>query len=97
MPEDIEAQAFWRATRAKVLARRGDAEEALRLSAEAVDWIRRSDHVQAIGDCLFDRAEVLRLLGRQDDARPLLVEALDLCERVPSTERTRALLAQIPA
>ena len=96
-PEDVEAQAMWRTTRARLLARRGKAEEALRLSAEAVEWIRRSDNLQVFGDCLSNRAEVLRLLGRPDEARPILEEALSVYERkgiVPSIERTRALLAE---
>jgi class 3 adenylate cyclase/tetratricopeptide (TPR) repeat protein len=99
-PEDVQAQASWRTIRAKVLARRGEAEEALRLSAEGVEWIRRSDHLQVIGDCLYDRAEVLRLLGRPDDARPVLEEALAVYQRkgiVPSIERTRTLLAEMPS
>jgi len=99
-PEDVEAQAYWRGIRAKVLARRGEAEEALRLSAEAVEWVHRSDSLPVIGDCLSDRAEVLRLLGRRDEARPFLEEALAVYERkgiVPSIERVRVLLAEIPA
>ncbi len=99
-PEDVEGQALWRSTRAKVLARRAEAEQALRLSAEAIEWARKTDFLQLIGDCLADRAEVLRLLGRSDEARPLLEEALAVYERkgiVPSIERMRALLAEIPA
>jgi tetratricopeptide (TPR) repeat protein len=100
LPEDVEAQASWRSTGAKILARRGEAEEALRLSAEAVEWVRRSDSPQMIGDCLSDRAEVLLLLGRPDEARPLVEEALGVYERkgiVPAIERTRELLAEISA
>jgi class 3 adenylate cyclase/tetratricopeptide (TPR) repeat protein len=99
-PEDVLSQAFWRTIRAKVLARRGEAEEALRLSAEGVESIHRSDHLPAIGNCLSDHAEVLRLLGRDDEARPVLEEALAIYERkgiIPSIQRTRALLAEIPA
>lgn len=99
-PEDITSQALWRSTRAKVLAKRGEHEEALRLSAEAVAWARRSDALPMIGDCLSGRAEVMRLLDRPDEARPLLQEALDVYRRkgvVPSIEQTRALLEEIPA
>jgi ATP/maltotriose-dependent transcriptional regulator MalT len=99
-PEDVLSQALWRSTRAKVLARRGDAEHALRLSAEAVDWVRRSDGLPPLGDCLVGRAEVLRQLGHPDDARVVLEEALAVYERkgiVPSIERTQTLLAAIPA
>jgi class 3 adenylate cyclase/tetratricopeptide (TPR) repeat protein len=99
-PEDVEAQALWRTVRAKVLARRGEAEEALRLSAEAVEWTHRSDALHNLGDCLSDRAEVFRLLGRFDEARASLEEALAVYERkgiVPSIEQTRTLLAELTA
>lgn len=97
-PEDVLSQAMWRSTRAKVLARRGEADEALRLSAEAIEWVRRTDGLAFLGDTLFARAEVLRLLGHHEDARPVLEEALAVYERkgiVPSIERTRALLSEL--
>jgi hypothetical protein len=91
---------MWRSTRAKVLARRGETEEAARLSAEAVEEARSGDNLHLFGDCLSDRAEVLRLLGRGDEALPVLEEALAAYTRkgiVPSIERTRTLLARMPA
>jgi len=97
LPEDIVSQARWRSTRASVLARRGEADEALRLSAEAVEWSRRSDGLPLLGDCLFARGEVLRMLGRDEEALPVLEQALAVYERkgiVPSIERTRAELAR---
>jgi class 3 adenylate cyclase/tetratricopeptide (TPR) repeat protein len=101
-PDDLLSQAMWRAARAKVLARRGeaDADEALQLSAEAVDWSRQSDGLGFLGDTLSARAEVLRLLGRTDEARPVFEEALEVYERkgiVPSIERTREALAALGA
>jgi class 3 adenylate cyclase/tetratricopeptide (TPR) repeat protein len=98
--EDILSQVLWRSTRAKVLARRGETVQALRLSVEATDRARRSDDLPVIGDSLFDHAEVLRLVGRGGEARSVLEETLAVYERkgiVPSIERTRALLAEIPA
>jgi class 3 adenylate cyclase/tetratricopeptide (TPR) repeat protein len=98
--DDVLGQALWRSTRGKLLAHRGEADEALRLSAEAVGWARRSNEALfLIGDCLSSRAEVLRLLARSDEARSVLEEALTVYERkgiVPSIERTRTLLAEIP-
>jgi class 3 adenylate cyclase/tetratricopeptide (TPR) repeat protein len=99
-PDDVVSQARWRAVRAKVLARQGKAEEVDRLSTESVEWAQRSDFPKLRGDCLFDRAEVLRFLGRSHEARPVLEEALAVYERkgiVPSIERTRALLAELEA
>jgi tetratricopeptide (TPR) repeat protein len=98
--EDALAQAGWRAVQAKLLAKRGKASDALRLSAEALDWIRRTDALPFIGDFLSDRAEVLQLLGRRAEAREVLQEALAVYERkgiVPSIERTRARLAELAA
>lgn len=89
------SQARWRSTRANVLARRGETDEALRLSAEGVEWSRRSDGLPLLGDCLFARGEVLRMLGRDEEARPVLEQALAVYERkgiVPSIERTRTAL-----
>jgi tetratricopeptide (TPR) repeat protein len=99
--EDVSSQALWRSTRAKLLARRGEADGASRLSVEAVDWARRShDALFLIGHCLSNHAEVLRMLERTQEARPVLEEALTVYERkgiVPSIEGTRALLAEISA
>ncbi len=100
LPDDPMAQAMWRSSRAKVLARRGEAEEAIKLSLEAVEQARRTDNLYLLGDSLSDRAEVLLLLGRLDEMRPVLEEALAVYERkgiIPSIERTRALFAEIPA
>jgi len=100
LPEDVLSQALWRSTRAKLVARRGETDQAMWLSARAVEQARRSDGLHLLGDCLSDRAEVLRLLGRADEARPFLEEALAAYERkgiVPLIERTRALLEAIPA
>jgi class 3 adenylate cyclase/tetratricopeptide (TPR) repeat protein len=96
--EDVLSHTLWRSTRAKVLARRGEAAEALRLSAEAVEWARRSDGLPDLGDALFARGEVLRMLGRLDEARPAYEEALAVYERkriVPSIERTTHALAEL--
>lgn len=99
-PEDVLSQALCRSTRAKALAKRGETTNALRQSAEAIEWARRSNGPQLIGDCLSDRAEILQRLGRVDEARPVLEEALAVYERkgiLPSIERIRALLEEIPA
>lgn len=99
LAEDVVGQAWWRSVRALVLASRGEAEESLRLSAEAIDLLHRTDGVVFIGDALAARAEVLQMLGNRDEARPVLEEALAVYERkgiVPSIQRTRALLAESP-
>ena len=97
LPEDFMAQAMWRSTRAKVLARRGEAEQAIRLSSEAVEQApadRRSSHPRRLS--VRSRRSV-RLLDRADEARPMLEEALavyvDKGIRLPRSSVRGALLA----
>jgi tetratricopeptide (TPR) repeat protein len=100
LPEQVMGQAQWRSTRAKVLARRGEEDEAFRLAREGIDWASRSDGLPLLGDCLFAHGEVLRLRGRLDEARTLFEESLAVYERkgiVPSIERTKEALAELGA
>jgi class 3 adenylate cyclase/tetratricopeptide (TPR) repeat protein len=97
-PDDVASQARWRAVRAKVLARRGEAQEADRLSAESVDWILRANYPGHRADCLFDRGEVMRMIGRPEEARVAYEEALAVYERkgiVPYVERTKQALKEL--
>ena len=97
-PEDVLGQADWRALQAKLLARKDQADEALRLSAAAIDLAGQTDGLPFLGGYLVSRAEVLLLLGRDEAARPVLKEALAVYERkgiVPSIERTRSMLAEL--
>jgi tetratricopeptide (TPR) repeat protein len=95
-PEDVYSQVLWRSARAKLLARRGDHEEAERLGREAVELVERSDLLNSQGDALLDLAEVLRLAGREDEARATAAEAARRFERkgnLPSLERARTAAA----
>jgi tetratricopeptide (TPR) repeat protein len=79
---------FWRATRAKVLARRGEASEALRLGAEALGQYRGAESLPFLGSALSDHAEVLLLLGRREEARLTLEEALEVTNAGGSSPRS---------
>ncbi|HEU4451363.1 MAG TPA: adenylate/guanylate cyclase domain-containing protein [Gaiellaceae bacterium] len=79
--DDVTSQALWRSVRAKVLARRGDADAALPLAREAVALLRTTDALVRQADALVDQAEVLRLLDEGDAARACLEEAIELFER----------------
>ncbi len=97
-PEDIPSQVMWRSVRAKVLARRGELEDAEQLAREAVTLAETGDDVTFIGDTLLDLAEVLGLAGEVDEQRVCLERALALYERkgaVRLAEQSRALLAQL--
>jgi tetratricopeptide (TPR) repeat protein len=66
--EDVETQARWRGAMAKVLARRGEYEEAARLAREAVELVEPTDGPELRGDVLMDAAETYRLASRREDA-----------------------------
>jgi hypothetical protein len=90
----------WASTRAKVLARRGRAEDADRLSREAVRRSAATDELVSRGNALLDRAETLRLVGRPAEGLPCVREALALFDRkgdVASAARARRMLEAEPA
>ena len=60
-PDDVYSNVTWRSVRAKVRARRGDA-EAERLAAEAVELARTGDFLHLQWHALMSQAEVLELL-----------------------------------
>jgi tetratricopeptide (TPR) repeat protein len=80
-PVDSEAQILWRSAEAKVRAARGDAATAVRLASEAVEIAAETVDLMLHADALTDAGEVLLILGRDNEAEPLLREALLLCER----------------
>jgi predicted ATPase len=65
-PDDVDAQARWRAIRGKVAARRGDVARGRALVEEAVALRRSSDALAHSADALRDLAEVQRLAGDAD-------------------------------
>ena len=92
-PEDVFSQVLWRSARAKVLARRGDAEAAEAAAREAVAIAERTDLVNTQADALLDLAQVLALAGRADEARAAAQDAAERFERkgnVTSLARARA-------
>ncbi|MFL6013772.1 MAG: BTAD domain-containing putative transcriptional regulator [Gaiellaceae bacterium] len=79
--DDVISQAFWRSVRAKVLAQRARADEALPLAEQAVDLIRGTDSPVTLARTLVDLAEVQSLGDRSEDAYSALAEAAALLER----------------
>jgi class 3 adenylate cyclase/tetratricopeptide (TPR) repeat protein len=93
--EDTYSQVLWRSSRAKALARRGDAEHALRLLGEAAAIAESTDCLQLRWQTAMNAAETLRLTGRPDEARAALEDAIDFAERkqnLVGARRTRAVL-----
>jgi tetratricopeptide (TPR) repeat protein len=91
-------KAYWGPVRAKLLGRRGDAKAAERLARESVAiWAERDDLLWH-GYALMDLAEVLRLAGRDNEAVPVVEEAVELFKRkgiVPTAAAARSLLAEL--
>jgi tetratricopeptide (TPR) repeat protein len=99
-PADLGAQITWRRVRAKLVARGGADEEALRLVHEAIELAESIDVPELTGDVYRDLAEVERLGGRPDAAADALEQALAAYERkglVPMAERTRREIADLRA
>jgi tetratricopeptide (TPR) repeat protein len=89
----------WRRVRAKLLARRGDVEEAERLAREATERAARTDLLDDHAQALADLAEVLRLGGRPEESATVLEEAIQLHEQKGNSAAAamlRAVLAQPP-
>ena len=93
---DFDAQGRWRATRAKVLARRGQFRAAARLAEQAVALLPAASSAPELAEFLVAQAEVLQLAGALDQAEASLRQALQLYENRRMTAlagQTRALLA----
>jgi tetratricopeptide (TPR) repeat protein len=94
------AHMLWRQVRGKVLARRGEHTEALRLARKAVAIADDTDQLDRQGDAYADLAEVLLLGGKHDQAATALEHALGRYERkgnLVSAERARTRLAELHA
>jgi class 3 adenylate cyclase/tetratricopeptide (TPR) repeat protein len=61
--DDLTTQVLWRSARAKVLAARGEIDEALRLAGAAVAMAEETDDVNMRADALMDLAEVVAVGG----------------------------------
>jgi class 3 adenylate cyclase/tetratricopeptide (TPR) repeat protein len=95
-----DAQIKWRALRALLLARRGDVEAAERLAAEAVDLTADWEQDDSTAEVDADYAHVLRLAGKEDEARRAAERALGRYRRkgnVVGASRVAAFLGRGPA
>jgi ATP/maltotriose-dependent transcriptional regulator MalT len=63
--DDIDAQVHWRSVRAKVLAERGEADEAEQLARSAVELLEGTDAVVLQIDANIDLGQVLAKIGRE--------------------------------
>ncbi len=94
-PDDLHTQIQWRGPRAKVLARRGELEEAERLAREGVELAGPTDFLNVRATALLDLAEVLLAGGRAEEAAAAVAAAAALFEQkgnVVGLARSRATI-----
>jgi tetratricopeptide (TPR) repeat protein len=95
--DDIPAQIVWRGARAKVLAWRGETEQAEDLARHAVELAATTDLLDMHGDALADLACVVSCRDNVKEAESVLRQALQLYEQkgnVVSASRVRTLLGE---
>ena len=98
--DDLDAQARWRATRAKVLAQRGQFTTARQLAGKAEALIAPITCAELEAEILVAKAEVSKLAGAPAEAATSLRTALRIYEgrrAVALADQTRAALASLPA
>ena len=78
---NLEEQVGWRCVKARVLATRGEFDEAEALARQAVELIRATEFLDFQGDALVHLSEVLRAAGRTSDAAETLRQAIDAYDR----------------
>ncbi len=96
--DDVSTQFLWRSVRGRILARRGETEEAERVAQEALRLISESDDLESRGQALLSLAEVLALSGRTAAAETRAVEAIEVWERkgdVVSAMQAREFIERI--
>jgi predicted ATPase/class 3 adenylate cyclase len=92
---DLWSQILLALTGARLAAAAGRLAEAEERARDAVEIVEESDLLDLHGDALLDLADVLRLAGREEEARGSTEAALDLYARKGnevSAARARALL-----
>jgi tetratricopeptide (TPR) repeat protein len=96
-PEDVDGQVGWRRVRARLLAHRGDVEQAERLAREAVAMAERTDYLELTAEAHAALAEVLHAAGNNEHARLALERAIRLYEQkgnVVAADRARSRLGE---
>ena len=99
-PADIDAQARWRAARAKVLARNGQFPAARTLLDEAEALVSPTSWAMLQAEILMARAEVDRLAGAPEQAEASLRTALRISQdrhATPLADQAAAALASLGA
>ncbi len=79
-PNDVYSHIMARSILAKVLAQKGQLEQAIELAREAVDFAAGTDFYLGSADALVDLSDVLELAGDRDGAAAALAESIRFYE-----------------
>jgi predicted ATPase/class 3 adenylate cyclase len=97
-PDDYATQFEWRRQSARVLAHRGQTEDAERLAREAIEIVGGTEGLLWQAEGQETLSDVLKMAGRKEEARDAARKALDFYERkgnVPMTGRMRSVIASL--
>jgi class 3 adenylate cyclase/tetratricopeptide (TPR) repeat protein len=97
-PDDVLSIVLWQSTRAKLLARSGDHQQAIRLAESALALMETTDELNEHAQTLLDLAEVLRLGDRTHEAAAAAERACGLYEakgNIAGAAITRTLRAKL--
>jgi DNA-binding SARP family transcriptional activator len=92
--DDLDAILTRQPVEAKILARQGHIDEAVRLARASIDLSARTDSLNRRADSLLALAEVLALAGAADESHEHVAEALDLHARKGNIAATTRILAR---
>lgn len=95
--DDVESQALWRAARARIAGRRGQAEEAERLAWDTVAAVAETSSPWVRSAALLDAAEALAGAGRADVAGSWLEEARRISVAKGDVATERLAIARLTA
>jgi class 3 adenylate cyclase/tetratricopeptide (TPR) repeat protein len=79
-PDDIVSQVVWRGVQAKLLARDGDCEQAVRVAREALAIVQPTDLLSHHADAMLDLADVLRVCALTEESDTYVRAGLALHE-----------------
>jgi class 3 adenylate cyclase/tetratricopeptide (TPR) repeat protein len=89
--DDTESQVLWRVARARLLAARGQVNEAMTLADQAVAIVDETENIDLQGNAYVDLGVIRRQAGLEPEARVAFAAALDRYERKGNLAAARAV------
>jgi ATP/maltotriose-dependent transcriptional regulator MalT len=93
--DDLVAHVLLRSVRAKVLAGRGELDDALGLAQEAVSLVESTDFLDLQASTLLSQAEVLEVMGKSGEAEALVARADELYRKKGNLAASRRIVRKV--